>query len=83
MGGSKIIFAGPSKVFTRANKEQQRESSHAVYSLYNSDILGKSVNYNVDGELRFDSNSKIKTSPLMKIIELSGGDNAVNLIVAL
>ena len=54
-----------------------------MYSFYNSDILGKSVNYNVDGELRFDSNSKIKTSPLMKIIELSGGDNAVNLIVAL
>ena len=30
--GSRMIFAGPSKVFTRANKNQQRESNHAVYS---------------------------------------------------
>ena len=25
VGGSRIIFAGPSKVFTQANKDQQRE----------------------------------------------------------
>ena len=28
--GSRIIFAGPSKVFTRANKDQQRESNQAT-----------------------------------------------------
>ena len=43
-GGSGILFAGPSKVFTQANKDQQRESNHAVYSLYNPDILGDSDN---------------------------------------
>ena len=31
--GSRIIFAGPSKFFTQANKEQQRETIHAVYSV--------------------------------------------------
>ena len=30
--GSRNIFAGPSKIFTQANREQQRESNHAVYS---------------------------------------------------
>ena len=28
---SRIIFAGPSKIFTQANREQQRELNHAVY----------------------------------------------------
>ena len=31
--GSRTIFAGPSKVFTRANKDQQRELNHAVYCM--------------------------------------------------
>ena len=62
--GSRIIFTGTSKVFTRANKDQQRESNHPVYSLYNSDILGDSVNCRVEGGVRFDSKSKMKTSPL-------------------
>ena len=30
--GSRIIFSRPSKIFTQANREQQRESNHAVYS---------------------------------------------------
>ena len=46
------------------NKDQQRESNYAVYSLYNSDILGDSVNCRVEGGVRFDSKSKMKTSPL-------------------
>ena len=64
--GSRVIFAGPSKVFTRANKDQQRESNHTVYSLYNPDILGDSVDCRVGGGVRFDSCSKMKTSPLME-----------------
>ena len=31
--GSRIIFAGPSKSFTLANMEQQRNTYHAVYSV--------------------------------------------------
>ena len=30
--GSRIIFAGPNKVFTKTNKEQLRDSNHAVYT---------------------------------------------------
>ena len=29
-------------------------------------MLGKSVNYKIDGEVRFDSNSKMKISPLLE-----------------
>ena len=45
--GSRIIFAGTSKVFTQANKDQQRESNqnHEVYSLYRKDILGDKIDY--------------------------------------
>ena len=62
VGGSRVIFVGPSNIFTQANKDQQRESNYAVYSLHNSDILGGSVNCRVGGDDRFDSNSKMKTS---------------------
>ena len=31
--GSRIIFAGPSKFFTWANKEQQKETVHTIYSV--------------------------------------------------
>ena len=31
--GSRIIFAGPSTFFIQTNKEQQRETIHAVYSV--------------------------------------------------
>ena len=75
VGGSRIIFAGLSKVFTQANKKQQRESSHALKSLVNTDILNEPTDYNIEGEFRLDSISKMKTSPLLIPVELRGGDN--------
>ena len=64
MGRSRIIFTGPSKFFTQANKDQQRETIHAVYS-NNRDYLDKSVETNIIGELRSESISKIKiTHPI-------------------
>ena len=62
--GSRIIFAGQSKVFSRANKDQERESNHAVYSLYSTDILGDKINYMDKGYDRFDFIRKMKTSSL-------------------
>ena len=53
--GSRIIFAGPSKVFSQANKDQQRESNHVVYSLYSRDILGDSIDYMNERDVMFDS----------------------------
>ena len=34
--GSRSIFAGPSIIFSQANKEQQRETVYAVYSINNN-----------------------------------------------
>ena len=41
--GSRIIFAGPNKVFNQANKAQQRESNRVVYSLNVKEQLLSSV----------------------------------------
>ena len=49
--GSRIIFAGLSKVYTQANKDQQREWNDTVYSLYSPDIWGDSVDFRDEGGL--------------------------------
>ena len=54
MWGSRIIFAGLSKVFSQANKDQQRESNRAVNSLYSRDILGDSIGYMNKRDVSFD-----------------------------
>ena len=61
MWGSRIIFAGPSKFFTKAYKDQQRDTIHAVNSV-RQDCLNKSVKTNIIGELRSESISKVKIS---------------------
>ena len=69
MWSSRIIFAGPNKVFTQANNKQLRDSNHAVYAfdtrekvIENNDNLHKK-------EIRFDSIGKIKTSLYSSAIE--------------
>ena len=42
-----------------------KESNHAVYSLYSSDILGGSIDCRDNRDVRFDSKRKMKTSPFM------------------
>ena len=60
--GSRIIFAGPNKVFTQANREQQRDSNHAVYAFDISEQLMETSDYMNNREIRFDSIGKIKIS---------------------
>ena len=67
--GSRIIFAGLSKVFTPANKDQQRESKHGVFSLYSKDTLEDTIDYMDKRDVRFDSIFKMKTSSLMGSIK--------------
>ena len=55
--GSRIIFAGPSKFFTQANKDQQRETIHAVYSV--SENCSES---NPIRELRSEPDNLVKIS---------------------
>ena len=59
--GSRIIFAWPNKVFTKANWKQLRDSNHAVYTCE----VGKKVESPNEvlrsREIRFDSIGRIKT----------------------
>ena len=56
--GSQIIFAGPSKFFTQANKDQPRTLSHAVYSV-SRDELNISRENNIIGESEPINKAKI------------------------
>ena len=42
--GSRIIYAGPSKCFTRIDDDQNQESNHAIYTVSCVDIMGGSCN---------------------------------------
>ena len=53
--GYRIIFAGPNKVFTQANREQQRDSNHTVYSHDIRELLMESSDCLNKREIRFDS----------------------------
>ena len=57
--GSRSIFAGPSIIFSQANKEQQRETVHAVYSINNNLSAQNSI-----GELRSEPTILVKISLL-------------------
>ena len=59
MLGSRIIFAGLSKIFTQANKDQERGSNHTAYAL---DQWAETNEYVEKREIRFDSKCKTKTS---------------------
>ena len=67
--GSRIIFAGPNKVFTQANREQKRDSNHAVYTVDIREQLMETSSYMNNREIRFDSVGKIKTSLYSSPIE--------------
>ena len=67
--GSRIIFVGPNKVFTQANKKQLRDSNHAVYAFDARERMFESNNNLHKKEIRFDSTGKIKTSLYSSPIE--------------
>ena len=55
--GFKDYFFGSQQIFTQANKEQQRESVHAVYS-----VSKNKSEYNSLGELRSEPTNLVKIS---------------------
>ena len=65
--GSCIIFAGPNKEFTRANKEQMRGSSHAVYML--NPEISEDQGIEKLKEVRFESKGKVQISLYMSPIK--------------
>ena len=66
---SRIIFAGPNKVFTKTIKEQLRDSNHSLYTFETSESLVEGGKDLQTKEIRFDSISKIKTSLYSSPIE--------------
>ena len=60
--GSRIIFAGPKKVFTKTNIEQLRDFKHAVYAFEASEELNDNSEDLQTREIRFGSIGRIKTS---------------------
>ena len=52
--GSRIIFAGPNKVFTQTNKEQLRDSNHAVYAFDTREKMIEANDNMHKKEIRFD-----------------------------
>ena len=60
--GSRIIFAGPNKVFTKANREQLRDSNHTMYTCELGKKLESPTEELRSREIRFDSIGRIKTS---------------------
>ena len=60
--GSRIIFAGPNRVFTKTNKEQSRDLNHAVYMFDSSNKLENSIDNLETREIRFNSVGRIRTS---------------------
>ena len=53
--GLRIIFAGPNKVFTKTNKEQLRDSNHAVYAFNTRKGMDEDDHNLQNKEIRFDS----------------------------
>ena len=72
MWGSRIIFAGPSKSFTQPNKEQQRETVHAIYSAKENH-----EKTNIIGEFRSEPIGKVKISHHISKIKISSGGVAI------
>ena len=67
--GSRIIFAGPNKVFTKTNKEQSRDSNHAFYTFESGEELVNNIGEFKTREIRFESTGRIKTSLYSSPIE--------------
>ena len=67
--GIRIIFAGSNKEFTKANKEQLRDSNQSVYAFESSEELKDNSGDLQTREIRFDSIGRIKTSLYSSPIE--------------
>ena len=78
--GSRIIYAGPSKCFTRIDNEQNQESNHAIYTVFGTDIVEELCNTEVYGECRFKPKGKVRISPLTCMVGLKDEIGNLNVI---
>ena len=76
MWGALELFLLAQATFLRTLKRNsKRNQSCSVYFVINIGYLVEHTDYNITGESRSDSISKIKISPLIRSNELSVGDN--------
>ena len=68
--GSRIMFAGPQKVFTKINKQMSGDSNHAVYTADVNEIQEQCNSGLEIREDRFNSIERIRTS-LYSSLEIS------------
>ena len=70
MDGSRIIYAGPSKCFTRIDNEQNLESNYAIYTVFGTGIENEPCNTELYGEYRYKSKDTVRISPLTDMVRL-------------
>ena len=82
MEGSRIIYAGPSKCFTRTDDDLNREWNHAVDTVSCTDTMEESYNTKArgGGESRFEPKCKVRNSPLIDMSCLKSDDLGLNVI---
>ena len=79
--GSRIIYAGPSKCFTRIDNDQNLESNYTIYTVFGTGIENEPCNTKLYGEYRFKPKDKVMISPLTGVVGLKdeiGNLNASN-----
>ena len=62
-GALELYLLAQAKYSLEPFRDQQRESNHAVYSLYSREHLVDSIDCRDKGEVRFGSKCKMKISP--------------------
>ena len=75
--GSRIIYAGLSKCFTRIDDEQNLDSNFAIYTVFGTGIENEPSNTELYREYRFKPKDMVKISPLIGMVGLK--DEIANL----
>ena len=76
--GSRIIFAGLSKWFTKTDNDCNPESNYAIYSAFGTSIENKPCSTDKYKEPRSESINKVKISPWVETMEMNDEDSNVN-----
>ena len=78
MDGLRIIYAGPSKCFTRRDNECNPESNYAIYTVFGTNIETEPRNTELYRELRSEPRDKVRISPWVGMMGLKNGIDKSN-----
>ena len=71
VNGSMVIYAGPSKWFTKTGNDCNQESNYAIYSAFGTSIKNEPCSTDKYKEPRSESINKVEISPWVKTLELN------------